>query len=392
MKWFNIIKPAILGAFASTLIPALATSGINMPKGVTPVSHDIYQLHMTIFWICVVIGICVFSVMFYALINHRKSLGAKPAKFHDNLWVEIIWTIIPTLILISMAIPATRVLMRMDDTADAEINIKITGYQWKWRYDYLDEGFGYFSNLSTPNKQIKNQAPKGRWYLLEVDNPLVVPVHKKIRFLVTANDVIHSWWVPELGVKQDGIPGFIQETWTRIDKPGVYRGQCTELCGMNHGYMPIVVKAVSEKDYATWVKKRTGRNSNSANMSAEAKRIRDNLNKPMTKAELMAEGEDGYQKHCMVCHQENGHGLPPTFPSMVGSAITTGPAAGHIDIVLNGKAGTAMQAFGSQLSNREIAAIITYERHAWGNEAIIQSKKHALIIQPKDIEKSRQRR
>ena len=363
-------------------LSALCTPGINMPIGVTPVSHEIYQLHMTIFWICVTIGIGVFSVMFYAIINHRKSKGARPADFHENIWIEIIWTIIPILILIAMAIPASKVLMHMDDTADADVNIKITGYQWKWRYDYLDEGFGFFSNLSTPYKQLHNEEPKGKWYLLEVDHPLVVPVHAKIRFLVTANDVIHSWWVPELGVKQDGIPGFIQDTWTRIDTPGIYRGQCAELCGMNHGFMPIVVKAVTKNEYKQWIKNRTGRDAAS---NTEMARIRGNLNKPMSHTELMHEGESGYLKHCALCHQGLGQGMPPAFPAIAGSAIATGPLDGHVSIVLNGKPGTAMQAFSEQLNNRELAAIITYQRNAWGNGNIIKAKNFATEIQPKAI-------
>ncbi len=376
------IQLAITAVLSLLGLSSFATEGINMPRGVTPISHEIYQLHMTIFWICVFIGIGVFSVMFYAIFNHRKSKGAKPATFHENIWVEIIWAIIPTLILISMAIPATKVLMHMNDTADAEINIKITGYQWKWRYDYLDEGFGFFSNLSTTYKQIHNEEPKGKWYLLEVDNPMVVPIHTKIRFLVTANDVIHSWWVPELGIKQDGIPGFIQDTWTQIETSGIYRGQCTELCGMNHGYMPVVVKAVTQSEYKAWVKNNTGRDAAS---NAEMARIKGNLNKPMSKSELMKEGEAGYLKHCAICHQGLGQGMPPAFPAIAGSTIATGPLDQHVDIILNGKPGTAMQAFGEQLNNRELAAIITYQRNAWGNDKIIKGKDLATEIQPKAI-------
>ena len=361
-----------------------AHSAYNMPEGVTSISHQIYHLHMTIFWVCVCIGIGVFSVMFYAIINHRKSKGVKPATFHENIWVEIIWAVIPTLILIAMAIPATQVLMHMDDTTEADINIKITGYQWKWRYDYLDEGFGFFSTLSTPYKQIHNQEPKGKWYLLEVDKPLVVPVHKKIRFLITANDVIHSWWVPALGIKQDGVPGFIHDAWTVIDTPGIYRGQCTELCGMNHGYMPIVVKALSEPDYAQWLKSHTGRTDHAGN-SAEMKRIQANLNKPMSLTALMQEGETAYLKHCVVCHQSLGQGMPPAFPAIAGSPIATGPLKAHVDIILNGKPGTAMQAFGEQLNNRELAAIISYQRHAWGNDNLVKLHGHQAMIQPKAV-------
>ena len=232
---------------------AFADRQLNMTPGVTPISQDIYRLHMTIFWICVAIGIVVFSVMFYSLYKYRKSRGVKPATFHGNTRIEIFWAVIPFLILVIMSIPATMVLMRMEDSSKADINIKVTGYQWKWQYEYLDEGISFFSNLSTPLDQLNNKVPKGKWYLLEVDNPLVVPIHRKIRFLVTANDVIHSWWVPALGIKRDAIPGFIHEAWARIEKPGIYRGQCTELCGLNHAFMPIVVDARTEADYEKWL-------------------------------------------------------------------------------------------------------------------------------------------
>lgn len=254
MRLIKLIFSAIalsvgtLSAFADAKL-----SSFNLMPGVTPISRDIYDLHMTIFWICVAIGVLVFSVMFYSLFMHRKSRGVKPATFKAHAKLEIFWAIIPFLILVIMAIPATKVLVRMDDTAQPDVNIKVTGYQWKWKYDYLDEGISFYSNLSTPQDQLQNKAPKDEHYLREVDKPIVVPIHKKIRFLVTSNDVIHSWWVPELGIKRDAIPGFIYEAWARIDKPGVYRGQCAELCGINHAFMPIVVIAVSEQDYQKWV-------------------------------------------------------------------------------------------------------------------------------------------
>ncbi|MCB1776791.1 MAG: cytochrome c oxidase subunit II [Candidatus Competibacteraceae bacterium] len=244
---------ALGGGLASWSGSAYAELALNMPRGVTPVSHDIYQLHMTIFWICVVIGIGVFGVMFWSIYHHRKSRGAVAAQFHESTLIEILWTIIPMAILIAMAVPATATLVRMYDTRDAELTVKVTGYQWRWHYDYLDEGVGFFSTLSTPQAQIRNAAPKGEHYLLEVDNPLVVPVGKKVRILTTAADVIHSWWVPELGWKKDAIPGFVNETWTQIEKPGVYRGQCAELCGRDHGFMPIVVKAIPEAEFKEWL-------------------------------------------------------------------------------------------------------------------------------------------
>jgi cytochrome c oxidase subunit 2 len=241
----------LLGAMNASAEAKL--SSFNLSPGVTPISRDIYDLHMTIFWICVAIGVVVFSVMFYSLAMHRKSRGVKPATFKAHVKLEIFWAIVPFIILVIMAIPATKVLMRMDDTTHPDINIKITGYQWKWKYDYLDEGISFFSNLSTPQDQLQNKAPKEEHYLREVDKPIVVPINKKIRFLVTSNDVIHSWWVPQLGIKRDAIPGFIYEAWARIDKPGIYRGQCAELCGIHHAFMPIVVIAVSEQDYQKWV-------------------------------------------------------------------------------------------------------------------------------------------
>ncbi|MCP5134197.1 MAG: cytochrome c oxidase subunit II [Gammaproteobacteria bacterium] len=232
---------------------AYAEYELNMPQGVTSISKDVYDLHMLIFWICVAIGIGVFGVMFWSIYHHRKSRGAVAAQFHESTVIEIIWTIIPMAILIAMAVPATGTLVRMADARDAELTIKVTGYQWRWQYDYLDQGVSFFSTLSTPQAQIRNTASKGEHYLLEVDNPLVVPVGKKVRILTTAADVIHSWWVPDLGWKKDAIPGFINEAWTQIDKPGIYRGQCAELCGRDHGFMPVVVKAVSPEEFEQWL-------------------------------------------------------------------------------------------------------------------------------------------
>jgi len=355
------------------------TSSFNLTPGVTPISRDIYDLHMTIFWICVVIGAIVFSVLIYALIKHRKSAGHKADDFHSNTKLEILWSVIPFIILVVMAIPATIVMMRMHDGSKADINIKVVGYQWKWKYEYLDQGISYFSVLSTPKAQIQGKAPKGKWYLLEVDRPLVVPIHKKIRFLVTSNDVIHSWWVPALGVKRDAIPGFIHEAWARIDKPGTYRGQCAELCGIDHAFMPIVVVAKTQEDFDKWVAKET---------KTEAKK--PPASGPMTKAKLMALGKKVYNRSCSVCHKAGGEGMPPAFPALKGGKITTGPVAGHIDIVLNGKGGTAMQAFKDQLGNEEIAAVVTYERNAWGNDNKTKYGKDAGgLVQPDQIRKAR---
>jgi cytochrome c oxidase subunit 2 len=352
-----------------------------MPEGVTTISHDIYFLHMTIFWICVAIGVVVFSVMFYSLMKHRKSSGRPPATFHAHPKLEVLWAIVPFLILVVMAFPATKVLMQMEDESDADINIKITGYQWKWRYEYLDEGLDFFSNLSTPLEQIQNKAAKNPDYLLEVDKPLVVPIHKKIRFLVTANDVVHSWWVQEIGVKRDAIPGFIHESWTRIERPGIYRGQCAELCGLNHAFMPIVVDARTQEDYQAWVQNQKLAAQQPQGAPGEAAAAI-----PMTKHDLIAEGEKAYNRSCAVCHQPNGQGMPPAFPGLAGSKITTGSLDAHINVVMNGVPGTAMQAFKMQLTDRDIAAIITYERNAWGNDNVQKFGNSAGgVVQPADI-------
>ncbi len=367
---------------------AYADYTLNLTPGVTPISQDIYNLHMTIFWICVAIGVVVFGVMFYSLFAHRKSRGIKPATFHGNTRVEIFWAVVPLIILIIMAVPATLVLMRMEDSSKADVNIKVTGYQWKWQYEYLDEGISFYSNLATPPEQIKNKAPKNKWYLLEVDNPVVVPIHKKIRFLVTANDVIHSWWVPDLGIKRDAIPGFIHEAWARIEKPGIYRGQCAELCGLNHAFMPIVVDARTEADYDKWVQEQK---SNAAQGAGASQALpQTEVNKTYTLQELMQQGEQVYNSRCAACHKPDGKGMPPAFPALKGSAIATGPVQNHIDIVLKGKPGTAMVAFGPQLNDVDIAAVITYERNAWGNADNKNNQNAGGLVQPATIANNRQ--
>ena len=353
----------------AALVPAQAVMAaadnwqMNMYKGVTPLSKDMYDLHMVAMAICGIIGIVVFGIMFYSIFHHRKSKGYTPATFHVNTRLEIIWTIIPFFILIGLAIPATKVLIRMDDSAESDITIKVVGYQWKWQYQYLDQGISYFSSLATPYNQIQNKKPKGQWYLLEVDKPLVLPINKKIRFLVTSNDVIHSWWVPELGIKRDAIPGFMYEAWARIEKPGVYRGQCAELCGINHGFMPIVVEAVSEEAFTQWVAQQTKVQDKYA-----ATENKPAAQKVMTRAELMQLGKDKYNLICAACHQVNGKGIPPLYPALKNSSISVGkPIARHIALILNGIPGSAMQPYKDQLTDEEIAAITTYERNAWGN-------------------------
>lgn len=379
-KTGRILLINIISFFCST---AFAMPALNLPTAVTPLGKDIYWLHMTIFYICCIIFAIVAAVLIYALIKHRKSTGHKAAEFHEHTTLEIVWAVIPFIILIVMAIPATQVLMRMNDTAEADVNIKVTGYQWKWKYEYLDNGISFYSNIATPQNQIQNKAPKGEWYLLEVDKPVVVPIHKKIRFLVTSNDVIHSWWIPALGIKRDAMPGFIYETWARIEKPGIYRGQCAELCGLNHGFMPIVVEAVSEEDYQKWLVQNAPAGTVSGKVSAV-------VTPPakLSKTVLMQRGENAYGQYCAACHQADGKGMPPAFPALAGSKIATGPVAAHINIVLNGKHGTAMQAFADQLKDEDIAAIITYERNAWGNDKA-PGKYAGGLVQAADIAAAR---
>lgn len=386
MRLYSRLVTPLLGAMMLFIsVSVFALPQMNMSPGVTPISHSIYFLHMTIFWICVIIGVIVFGVMFYSLIRHRKSLGVKPATFHEHTALEIFWAIIPFLILVVMAFPATKVLMRMEDDSDADINIKVTGYQWKWRYEYLDEGLNFFSNLSTPLEQIQGKAPKDEWYLLEVDKPLVVPIHKKIRFLVTSNDVVHSWWVPAIGVKRDAIPGFIHESWARIDRPGIYRGQCAELCGLNHAFMPIVLDARTQADYDDWVKTQKLAATQPAGGASQSPTA------PMTKQELMANGQDVYTRICVVCHQPNGQGMPPAFPALTGGKITTGPVEGHLHIVLKGKPGTAMQAFELQLNDKDLASVITFERNSWGNDDKKFGSAAGGLVQPADVVAARKK-
>lgn len=352
-----LISSAMLLFAGSVCAESGGRSAENMPQGVTPVSQTVYDIHMLMFWICVAISVIVFAVLIYSLIKFRKSKGAVAATFHESTKVEILWTVIPFVILIIMAVPATTALIQVYDTEEADIDIKVTGYQWFWRYDYIGEDVGFVSRLSTSQDEIWNRDRKGSNYLLEVDEPLVVPVGKKIRFLVTANDVIHSWWVPDLAVKRDAIPGFTRESWALIEKPGIYRGQCAELCGKDHGFMPVVVHAVEEAEYNEWL----------AQKKADAAALRELTSKVFTPAELMERGKVVYDKNCGTCHMPGGEGIPGVFPALKGSAIALGPVTDHIDIVVNGKNGTAMQAYGGNLSDVDLAAVVTYERNAWGN-------------------------
>ncbi|AVH30252.1 cytochrome c oxidase subunit II [Vibrio diabolicus] len=337
-------------------------SDYNMTKGVTAISGQVYELHMLIFYICCVIALIVFGVMFYSIFRHRKSKGAVAAHFHESTKVEIIWTVIPIIILVAMAIPATKTLVAMEDTSQSDITVKITGSQWKWHYSYFGEDVEFFSLLATSQKQIDGIETKGAHYLLEVDNPLVLPVNRKVRFLMTSDDVIHSWWVPDFAVKKDTIPGFINEAWTRIDEPGVYRGQCAELCGRAHGFMPVVVHAMEEEKFDEWLA------SKKEEIALQKAAAQEALSQDLSMDELMSQGESIYTSRCAVCHQASGEGIPGAFPAIKGSPIATGPISEHIDVIVNGRPGTAMQSFSNQLSDKEIAAVITFQRNAWGND------------------------
>ncbi|MCY4043643.1 MAG: cytochrome c oxidase subunit II [Cellvibrionales bacterium] len=354
-----------LSALISTLslsLPGLANVErfeTNMTESITDVGKEIYDIHMLVFWICVAAGILVFLFMLYTIIKYRKSNGHKPATFHENTAVEITWTVIPLIILLGMAWPASKTLIKIYDTSEADMDILITGYQWKWRYEYLtndeNDNVSFFSVLSTPQDEIHNIDPKNNNYLLEVDKPLVLPVNKKVRFLITANDVIHAWWVPALAVKKDAIPGFVNETWATPKETGIYRGQCAELCGKDHGFMPIVVDIRSEEDFNAWLKEE----------QAKAAEIKALTSKVFSMKELYDEGEKVYQKACLACHGANGEG--GIGKAIAKSAIAMGDINTHMDVIVNGVPGTAMQAFGSQLTDVELAAVTTFQRNAFGN-------------------------
>ena len=347
-----------------------AVHQLNFQSPVTAIATDIYELHVWMMVICGVIFLAVFGVMFYSILKHRKSLGYKAANFHESTTVEIAWTVVPFIIVILMALPATKTVVAMKDTSNADITIKATGMQWKWGYDYLKgegEGVAFLSALATPREQVRGEASKGDNYLLEVDHPLVVPVNKKIRIVTTANDVIHAWGVPAFGVKQDAIPGFVRDTWFKAEKIGTYRGNCYELCGKEHAFMPIVVKVVSEQDYATWVVQQKTAMASSA----------DDPSKTWAVADLAARGEKVYAANCVACHQATGKGVPGAFPALDGSQVVNGMQDGQIAIMLNGK--NAMPAWKATLSDTEIAAVITYTRNSWNNKASDN------IVQPAEV-------
>jgi cytochrome c oxidase subunit 2 len=346
------------------------THQVNMDRGVTDVGAEIFDLHMMIFIICVVIGVAVFGMMFYSIFAHRKSRGVTPATFHESTKIELAWTVVPFLILVGMAVPATSTLIDIYDTEEAEIDILVTGYQWKWKYEYLNadgDNVSFFSNLRTSQDEIYNRETKGQYYLLDVDEPVVIPVNTKVRLLITAYDVIHSFWVPELAVKKDAIPGFINETWTRANKVGVYRGQCAELCGKDHGFMPVVVNVVERDEYDQWL----------AEKQAQAAEIAVLMEQTFTMDELMVRGRVVYDKACLACHGAEGEG--GVGKAIAGSPIAMGPLGEHMDIVINGSPGNAaMQAFGGQLNDVDMAAVLTFQRNGFGNNV-------GDTIQPIDV-------
>jgi len=377
MRFLKLSRPGsvILAGLAlwSMMPVAYAEYELNMTESVTPLGRDLYGLHMLVFWVCVVIGVVVFGAMAWSIIYHRKSKGAQAANFHESTTVEIIWTVVPLLILIGIAIPATGTLLDLEDAkTNAEVTVQVTGIQWKWKYTFVDDDVSFISSLAQSSRDVIKDPTGNENYLLEVDQPLVLPINKKIRFLFHSDDVIHAWWVPELAVKQDSIPGFINDSWTFIEEAGTYRGQCAELCGKDHGFMPIVVEAVTESEYLAWLDTKKAAAAAAASAAEQEWSMQD----------LLARGETVYNANCAACHGPTGAGIPGAFPAMTGSPIVIGDAAGHIDMVVNGKAGTAMAAFKGQLNDVDIAAVITYERNALGNSV-------GDMVQPSAIKNAR---
>jgi cytochrome c oxidase subunit 2 len=368
------LSVALAGVFSMLFVTAAqAEYALNMTKGVTPISRDLYSLHMIVFWICVAIGAVVFIAMAWSIVFHRKSRGAVAANFHESTMVELIWTIGPLLILIAIAIPATGTLLDLEDAkTNADINLEVTGIQWKWKYNYIDEDVQVISSLAQSSRDVIKDPIGHENYLLEVDQSIVLPINKKIRFLFHSDDVIHAWWVPEFAVKQDVIPGFINDSWAVIEEPGIYRGQCAELCGKDHGFMPIVVEAVTEREYRQWL---TDKKAEAAAMAASA-------DKEWSMQDLLAQGETVYNGNCAACHGPTGAGIPGVFPAMTNSPVATGDAGEHVNVVMNGKAGTAMAAYKSQLNDVDLAAVITFERNSFGNSV-------GDMVQPSAIKNAR---
>jgi cytochrome c oxidase subunit 2 len=373
-------------ALLSFILPGIADAAynFNFPEPVTPIARETLHIHNEFMLIITILFVVVFAIMIYSMIKHRKSVGHRPANFTGPrsamqwLWVLIPFAILLFIDFILMGIPAVKAIVNMEDTKTrADMVLKVTGMQWKWQYEYPEAGIKFISTLATPRDQITNAEAKGEHYLLEVDNPVVLPVGKKVRILLTSTDVIHTWWVPQFGVKRDAVPGFLRETWVNIDKPGIYRGQCAELCGKDHGFMPVVVHAVPEPEYLAWLDQK----------KAEAKAAAGGADRTWSSDELMTAGKEVYEKQCAACHQAGGQGLPPAFPALAGSKIVNTPLLdmngkivkdSHVDRVMNGKPGTAMQAFRNTLSDIELASVITYERNSFGN-------RRGDMIQPAQI-------
>jgi cytochrome c oxidase subunit 2 len=373
-----MLKKLLLGVLGLALCSVALAAEWNLQPAASKLAADIHWLHEAVMVLVLVLFVGVFGFMFWSCYAHRKSIGHQAAKFHENTLVEVLWTVIPAIILVIIAVPVTKVVIAQKDTTNPDLTIKVTGMQWKWAYDYINgegEGFSFVSTLATPREQIEGTAQKGEHYLLEVDNELVVPVGKKIRMLTTAADVVHSWWVPVFGAKQDAIPGFIRDAWFRPDRTGTFRSQCVELCGKDHGFMPIVVRVVSQEDYTKWVGAK----------KALAAKAADDDTKTYSLEQLKERGEKVFAANCVACHQATGKGMPPMFPPLDGSKVVLGPKAGQIDTVLNGvvRKGTptAMQSW-ARLSNVELAAVITFTRNNWGN-------KTGEAIQPAEIKARR---
>lgn len=371
-RMIRLFVPALLLLVAAG--PAAADYALNMTRGVTEYSQEVYRLHMIILWVCVAIGAVVFGAMFYSMARFRKSKGAvADTKMIHSTRLEILWTVIPVAILVVMAVPATKALIKGEDTSNPDLTVKVTGYQWKWKYEYQGMDIQFISSLAAEHnyaRQLKSGRDPNELenYLLDVDNPLVLPANKKVRFLIASDDVIHAWWVPELGWKQDAIPGFINEAWTLVQEPGVYRGQCAELCGKDHGFMPVVVNVLPEAEFDAWVAEQQ-----QLAAAAAAKNDRE-----WAVTELLDHGAEIYQQNCAACHQPNGEGLAPAFPALAGSEVALGPMDDHLKVVLDGRPGTGMQGWRDRLSDSDIAALMTYTRNAWGNDT-------GDVVQPREI-------
>jgi cytochrome c oxidase subunit II len=383
-KLTNLLQKAgvIAGSFAATAAMAVnnlpggpGVNQLNLPEGVTKIAQEQSWLHWYMMIICTVIFLAVFGVMFYSIWKHRKSKGHKAANFHESVTVEIIWTIVPFIIVILMALPATKIVVAMKDTTNADVTIKATGMQWKWGYDYLKgegEGIGFVSTLDATHREMSsNGGPKSGQivdnYLLKVDNPLVVPVNKKVRIITTANDVIHAFMVPAFGIKQDAIPGFVRDTWFRAEKIGDYYGQCAELCGKEHAYMPIHVKVVSAEDYTKWV------GVEQKKLAAKA----DDPTKVWTLDDITKRGEKVYAANCAACHQASGKGAGPIKPLDGAAVVLDADKTKQIMVLLNGQNNGAMPAW-KQLSDTDLASVITYTKNNWSN-------KTGQLVQPAEV-------